>query len=162
ADVYPPLPRHYAESGHAPPDWSRVRLLVDAGFALPLAPGDFERYWKPAAAFGFGLSVAIAPALDLVVRGESYTMKLDEGRFLEDFGVLPEPGDHDALVSPLLLLLRLHPSRDGWLPFVDAGTGVMDVSRPAIFYIDGSGTHQTLEGAEIFGFDWCYSVGAGI
>ena len=92
----------------------------------------------------------------------SSDMHFDEQRFEQDFTAVPEPGSHDARVGPGLLLLRLHPGREGFRPFVDAGGGIMDVSRPAIFYTDGSGTLQTFLGAEIFGFDWCYSAGAGI
>lgn len=162
ADVYPPPPRHSRATDETPPEWQRLKLLVAGAVGVPLQPADFERYWNPAAAIGLSLSAGIAPALDLVAQGEGYKMHLDERRFQEDFAALPEPGDHDALVGPALLLLRLHPAREGFRGFVDAGVGVMDVSRPAIFYHDASGNLQTLEGAEIFGFDWCYSVGVGI
>jgi hypothetical protein len=161
ADIYPPLggpihPRHDAEA-----EWKRLILLLDGGFGFPIGPADFQRYWNPDDAFGIGLSVPIGPALDFVARSETYKMKLDAGHFREDFGALPQPGDHDAWVSPLLLLLRLHPGREGYRPFVDAGLGIMDVSRPALFYYDGGGQFHTIEGAEIFALDPCYSLGVG-
>jgi len=161
AEIYPPLagpigPRHDAEA-----DWKRTIFLLDGGIGFPIEPTDFQRYWKPDGAFGWGLSVAILPALDFVARGETYQMKLDDAHFRQDFGVLPEPGDHVAWVSPLLLLLRMHPGREGCRPFVDAGVGIMDVSRPALFYYDAGGQPHTIQGSEIFALDPCYSVGVG-
>ena len=37
----------------------------------------------------------------------------------------------------------------------------MDISRPALFYFDSGGSFHTVEGAEIFGWDPCYSAGVG-
>jgi hypothetical protein len=166
ADIYPPVAGRNVEPARKEPkeskDWQRFILQVDGGFGFPLQPSDFQSYWNPAGSLGFELIGALAPALDLVARGESYRMDLDAAAFQDNYGAPPEPGDHVASVSPVLLLLRLHPGREGFRPFMDAGFGIMDISRPPLFYFDGGGTFHTIEGAEIFGWDPCYSAGVGI
>ena len=168
ADVYPQP--HVPSSGRGSigprqdvdePEWRRARLLGDLGIAFPEAPSNLATYWNPGGVIATGSVTPIRPILDLVFRISFSTMKLDEDRFREDFGI-PDTEDHDALFLPITLDARLHRERVGFRPFAGAGIGYMAFARPEVRYVDASGTTKKMNGAPLFQSDGCYSLSPGI
>ena len=166
ADVSP-LPRTNPSSGagSADEDWRRARILVDAGAGVPVLPDDFKRYWNPGFGFGLGYLRPIAPYLDAVLRWESFEMPFDEGALRADRGLAPSTsvsGGGRALVSAILIGIRIHRSTEGLRPYLELGAGLPDLSVPAASYNDPVVGSGTVGSTEIFGFDPCFMAGAGL
>lgn len=162
ADIWPPIAGRSDGGGNRDDDdpEKRMRVGVSAGWLFPFAPMPFE-YFRPDFGLGFTMIHPVAPVVDIVTELEDYKLRFDRRRFEEDFGATPTHPVSDALVSPLLILARIHRDDEGLRPFGDLGIGLLSVSRPGVFYFDSTGAYRELQGAEIFGLDWCYTLGTG-
>jgi hypothetical protein len=103
----------------------------------------------------------VFPVMDFVASVQSYNLTFDAAGFQRDWGT-PSGDVGKTSISPALFELRVHRAGDGLRPTGSLGIGLMDISRPSIFYTDGQGQNQTLNGVEIFALDPCYVVGGGL
>lgn len=159
--VWPWTPGRRPEPPIEKAPWQRTRVMVAAGLVVPVEPRDFVAYWNPAAGQGVGVAFPLTPWLDAAfVLDHHYRLGFDAERFTHDFGA-PSGGDLRASVGPILIVGRVHPNKEGFRPYADLGVGLMDISRPAVFYQGPTGP-AAFEGAEIFGLDPCYGAGGGI
>jgi hypothetical protein len=160
ADIWP---RVFGRSSVASDDdpAKRTRIGISGGWLFPLAPVAFE-YWRPDFGLGFTVIGPVSPMFDVVMEADVHSLRFDRDHFEEDFGATPLFPVSRASVGPLMILGRIHRIDEGLRPYGDFGIGIMDVSRPGVAYLDSTGAHSELQGAEIFGLDFCYSLGVGM
>lgn len=145
--------RREASTGDEP--WRRSSIMIGASRGSPLAPPPFAGLWRPAAGEAMAFAHPLTRWMDAAFVGDHYRMRPRSG-------VVPTTTNPRASVSPGLIVLRFHTVGEGVRPYLDLGTGIMDISRPAVSRTNADGTETVDAGAEIFGFDWCYGVGGGI
>ena len=155
ADVFPSFPRGWSQSGHPKEDWQHARLLVGGGLGIA---NSFPADWRPGLGWSMAMLRPIQPWCEVSVGFDAFTLGFDSSKLLAGGATNIRAGS--ASFTDVGLGIRFHPGRPGWRWFGVAELALPDVSRPAVFYSDATGSH-TAEGIEIFGLDPGFVVGAG-
>ena len=155
ADVFPSFPRGWKQSEHAREDWQHSRLLIGGGFGVA---NSFPSDWRPGPGWSMAMLHPVQPWCDVSVGFDTFTLDFDPSGMRA--GGATNIRSASASFSDVGLGIRFHPGQPGWRWFGVAELAFPDVSRPAVFYSDASGSHTT-EGIEIFGLDPGFVLGAG-